>query len=225
MLKIATLNVGGINNNTEYLNKLVLTHNIVCVQETWATNKNSIKKNIYCLNKRLYFSPARKVSKLGRPSGGLAFIVDNDLKCQVIFKSERVGLINIGDTIIVNVYLPYFDGNQESKLEFEQELAILQEILNRNSGNRVIIVGDMNTDIIKGNFNSVNLLKFLSENNLTLIDIVQTQHTDFTYHKIANNRYTKSWIDHVTCKKIDQKDITFRILESNFNIGDHNADT
>ncbi|RNA44503.1 hypothetical protein BpHYR1_019892 [Brachionus plicatilis] len=49
-LKIATINVGGINNNID----LIITHNIVCIQETWATTR---------------------IHKTGRASGGLAFVV------------------------------------------------------------------------------------------------------------------------------------------------------
>ncbi|RNA32893.1 hypothetical protein BpHYR1_024442 [Brachionus plicatilis] len=207
-LKIASINVGGIKNNIEYLNALTLTHNIVCIQETWAMNKSAIEQNLYCFIKTVYFKPARKFSKTGGT---------------VRFCSYRVGFLDYGEISLINVYLPFFDGSLDNKFEFDQEMEIIQDLFDQRIGRKIYIMGDMNTDIAKTNHNTFSLLRFLKKNNLTLLDVKQTQTTDFTYRKIINNKCITSWIDHVITDQSMDDEITCRILESDLNLGDHQA--
>ena len=90
-------------------------------------------------------------------------------------------------------------------------------------GRKIYIMGDMNTDIAKTNHNTFSLLRFLKKNNLTMLDVKQTQTTDFTYRKIINNKCITSWIDHVITDQSMDDEITCRILESDLNLGDHQA--
>ncbi|CAF0746170.1 unnamed protein product [Brachionus calyciflorus] len=219
-MKIATLNVGDINNNSEYLNNLIIDHNIVCIQEHWAVKKDTICQNIYSLDRQIFFSPALKKSKKGRPAGGLAFIVNKDLKCRVKFISHRIGYLKVGNLVIINVYLPFYSGVIEDMTEYDLELAHLDEIISTTT-DRVFIMGDFNTDIVKTHHNSIELLKLIKRKNLTIVDIVQIQEIDYTYHKIIKNRVVTSWIDHVICRKIDLNKIKTKIVESSLNIGDH----
>ncbi|CAF0764457.1 unnamed protein product [Brachionus calyciflorus] len=119
-LKIASNNIGGINNNSGYLNTLVLTHNVVCIQETWATN-----------------NPAEKVNGKRPPSGGLAFIVVNNIICDVKFINNRIGYIKFGDIMVFNLYLPYFNGQTELNLEFDILIEQLQDFIQRKQPQNV----------------------------------------------------------------------------------------
>ncbi|CAF1065010.1 unnamed protein product [Brachionus calyciflorus] len=222
-LSIATINIGGINNNNSYLNELVLNNNIVCVQETWATNKSSIEKNIYVLNKKIFFTPAIKLNKKGRPSGGLACIIDINIKCTYQQMSNRIGILYLPDIIIINVYFPYYTGSFDQNQEFGQEIMNLEEILNLNPHKEIIILGDLNTDIIRKNHFSIELINFLMRNHLTLSDIVQCQEIDYTYRKIVDLKVQSSWIDHVICKKDSLHKLETNILNNYGNLGDHNA--
>ncbi|CAF1056437.1 unnamed protein product [Brachionus calyciflorus] len=168
-MQTASINIGGINNNTSYLNTLILTHNIVFIQETWATNLKVIQDNIYCLNKEIFWNPATKIQKKGRPSGGLAMIVDKGITCCKILN----GLI-------------------EHKLEFDIEIDQLNDFIQNLDNKNIILMGDFNVEIARNNYNTRKFLEFLLNNDLTLVDIKQHQNVDFTYQKLVNNLMSKS---------------------------------
>ncbi|CAF1085776.1 unnamed protein product, partial [Brachionus calyciflorus] len=222
-ISIATLNTVGINNNTKYLNSLILNHDIVCVQETWATRKSQIDQNILTPNMNIFFKPAKKIHKKGRPSGGLAFIVNKDIRCKVNYLSDRVGKLSIDGLIILNVYLPFFNNSNENNQDFDQELEIITDVIENNNKNEILIIGDMNTDIIKINHNTKMLLELIKTNGLTIADIMQQQTIDFTYRKITQNKCLSSWIDHVLCKRENLKNLRTNILDDIENIRDHKA--
>ena len=223
VLKIASINTSGINNNIEYLNSLALTHDIVCIQETWSTKQHEIETIIYQLNKKIYINPAKRTEKKGRPSGGLAFIVDKNMDCKFKIHSNRIASIKVMDTLIVNVYLPHFTGELDQNQEFDLETSILSEIISTNKNLNVLIIGDFNTDIIKYNHNTNSIMNLLQEHEPTISDIVQYQEVDFTYRKIRENKCITSWIDHVICKKDFINKIKTRIMCSDYNLSEHNA--
>ncbi|CAF1009096.1 unnamed protein product [Brachionus calyciflorus] len=100
---------------------------------------------------------------------------------------------------------------------------IIQEFIATNSqSQKIYILGDMNTDIVKYNHNTKRLLSFLKENLFTLADIKQRQDIDYTYSKIVENRHLKTWIDHVACKISDMKNIECKVF-SDHNVGEHKA--
>jgi exonuclease III len=223
--KIATLNIGGINNNAGYLNSLVMSHNIVCIQETWATTAKTISDAIYCSKKRVVHYPASRRHKTGRASGGIAFILDTDLKYESRFISPRLRLLKVSNLTIINVYLPFHTGELDTQHEYDQEIENLQALLESEKRENVIIIGDMNTDITKPNHNTTSLLNFILKNGLTLADIKQQQSTEYTYRKIVNDKLITSWIDHVICSLGKIENIKTKILASDNNFVDHNAIT
>ncbi|CAF1077297.1 unnamed protein product [Brachionus calyciflorus] len=198
--------------------KAVVKLEIAALKEykrTWSLSKNKILDNIYCPNKKVYQNLERKQHKTGRPVGGLSFLVDNNLKCQVKFISDRIGQIKIGKLIILNIYLPYYTGKTDDYQDYDQKIENLQEILEVESHNNLILVGDFNTDIIRSNHNTVSLLKFLKTNNLTMADVKQHQKINFTLQI--------SWIDHVICRNEMLSKLTTEILYNESYLVDHNA--
>ncbi|CAF1011392.1 unnamed protein product [Brachionus calyciflorus] len=104
------------------------------------------------------------------------------------------------------------------------EIELIEELLkNNDSKSEIIIIGDLNTDILKVNHNSSSLINLLKNYQLTFADIKQRQETDYTYRKIFGDKVHTSWIDHVICQKSLLSKIDTKILESDQNIGDHNA--
>ncbi|RMZ96370.1 hypothetical protein BpHYR1_043594, partial [Brachionus plicatilis] len=70
---IATLNVGGIETNQHYINKLLLEHDILCLQEMWLEDLSKQNNLIFVNDKIILANKARRISTKGRSSGGLAF--------------------------------------------------------------------------------------------------------------------------------------------------------
>ncbi|CAF0951735.1 unnamed protein product [Brachionus calyciflorus] len=223
-LTIASINIGGLNKNIAYLNQLVMQNSVVCVQETWAECKNDLDNSIYITGKKIIYKHAIRRSKVGRASGGLAFI-DENLVFKQKFYSDRIGELTIGNLTILNIYLTFNDGSARSKEEFQNDLIFLQEILKRNANKRnTIIIGDFNADPIKNNFHSEELNKFLFSNNLILNDVYSPQQVDFTfYSKHKNGKEIKSWIDHCATEVNNDSISNVKILKSKNNLGDHNA--
>ncbi|CAF1138020.1 unnamed protein product [Brachionus calyciflorus] len=162
--------------------------------------KKQLKKNIFSLNKNIFLKPATKLNKTGRQAGGLAIIIDKEIKSSVKFHSDRIESVEMGDLTLINVYLPFFNGSIENKMLFDQELRMLYQIINSQRVKNFVIVGEMNTDIFRTNHNSIRLLEFLRNNSLTLADIKQSQDVDYTYRKIVKEKCITSWIDHKECK-------------------------
>ncbi|CAF1025160.1 unnamed protein product [Brachionus calyciflorus] len=221
ILKIASINIGGLNKNLAYLNQLVMQHSIVCVQETWAESKIDLDNSIYVTGKKILFKPAKRKNKVGRAVGGLAFILDDHINTEVKFYGERIGKLTLDDVILLNVYLTFYNGTLLSKEEFTNDIVLLQEVINENKDNKqIVIIGNP----IKKNFHSKELSKFLSKNQLLMKDIYTSQQVDHTYSQIfKNGKIVKSWIDHCLAHKDNNEIKNVKILVSDHNLGEHNA--
>ena len=76
-----------------HLNELAKRYNILCIQESWHLSYEQIDENLLIGGKKIFHKQATKTSKKGRPSGGLVFIVDSEIKCSAIFPSKRIGIL------------------------------------------------------------------------------------------------------------------------------------
>jgi len=90
-----------------------------------------IKHFIIAPNKKIFHKPGLRLSKRGRPAGGLIFIVDDDIMATATFPSNRIGILKINNLAIIQVYLPYHNPSAESNnaTEFETEIVLLEEII------------------------------------------------------------------------------------------------
>ena len=114
LLKIATLNTRGIKSN---------------IQESFHLSYDEITKVIAVPGKKIYHKLATKQSKKGRPSGGLIYVVDEKLVAADNFPSKRIGVLTINNLALVQVYLPFYNPNDESLLEFQTESTILNNTI------------------------------------------------------------------------------------------------
>jgi exonuclease III len=198
LLKIISHNVHGLESNHPYANQLALESNILVVQETKMTSQLALENNIHVPYKKIFCKPAKKTR--GAPSGGMAFIVDKDLKCSVKFHSNRIGVLKLNKLTIINVYLMYHTGSKVDQAKFEEQIALIEEIIaqNENKGAEVIVVGDFNTDINKETMNSSRLFEALAKLNHSLKDVEMytKQPQAFTFESKCTKR-KRSWIDHV----------------------------
>ena len=130
-LVIRCHNVHGlVNNNQEYLNVSIILSNVLFISETMLTTHLALENRVGINNKKIFSKPAKKGTSGGRPAGGLAFIVDDDLICNVLFLKSSVAAIAINNLVIIGVYLVYRDGSKNIE-QFENELSIINETVKK----------------------------------------------------------------------------------------------
>lgn len=87
------------------------------------------------------------------------------------------------------------------------------------NGQETIIIGDLNTDHIRGNKHDNIVLTTIIDSGLVFLDTIQMQKCSSLY----NSPIGKSWIEHVLVKSTSKENIQANILESDNNMSDHNA--
>ena len=111
---VLSWNVKG--NLSPMVKQLCLTKEIICIQEHFLSADNMKLLDIVPSHV-LHFVAAKRPRKRGRPSGGLATIIYRHTNSELFAKSDHFLAVKVGDTVIVNVYLPtdYRDENSETK--------------------------------------------------------------------------------------------------------------
>ena len=155
---IACLNLHGFGDKISVVQNLIIDLNIdiLCIQETWRYNLNDFKMpNYHVLHQS---SMPSDTVILGRPYGGLGFIIRNSIKYERIspynlpngmdlYTFSRVMSINLIEcnTLLTNIYLPAVDSrlsSSENEQKFDETLAYFHVITNGFSNQ--ILVGDFN---------------------------------------------------------------------------------
>jgi len=222
-LKTATLNANGLKNNQIYINELVSKNNIVCIQESWHLSYEDIKNNILVSEKKFFHVCAQKSDNLGRPSGGLIYVVDKKIKCSAYFPSARVGVLFIHNVALINVYLPYYNANLI--MEFECEINLLSNLIRKliEDNYKIIVTGDFNCDLTNINENTTKLIKMMNSFNLFPYDILGKNRYSFTFFKFVTGKMKTSWPDHVYSLANSKTVSNVMIQELGNNFGDHLA--
>ena len=179
-LSVISYNTSGWNNNiVAFLNVILLNHtiSIFAIQEHWLLERNLFKLEEVLTDFDVFALPASKsnsrISK-GRPSGGIAFFVKNNLSAisrrLICPNSNRVqGLqFNLDNKsfVLINCYFPV--DKRSAKMDLTEIIQCLQDVQYLidlcDDDSIFVIAGDLNTA-----FNSdtifVHMVKnFLSEN-------------------------------------------------------------
>ena len=123
--------------------------------------------------------------------------------------------------IIINVYMPFYNGSTTHTESFLETIDILQGFVdNYGCVAPLKVVGDYNVQLphasnlnkkwFKGhkfNRHSAIMYDFLTSNNLLVADILSRQRYNYTYFCHKNNVYT--WIDHVASSRHDIDNMLF----------------
>ena len=209
-----SFNTSGWNTlKVNYIKTILISHSIsiLAVQEHWLLEKNLYKLENCFENYDVFALPARKSNSQinkGRPSGGICFMVKNEL-CSVTKRlhcpnSSRVQGIQITiagkSYVYINCYFPV--DPQNANMDTTELLHILQDIKFImdlcDDDSYFILTGDLNSDFSRNSV-FVNLVKtFLTNNDLETI--WNKFNCDYTYSfsKFANglHRTYFSVIDH-----------------------------
>lgn len=183
-LSIISYNTSGWNNNiVAFLNVILLNHDILifAIQEHWLLERNLFKLEEVLTDFDVFALPASKsnsrISK-GRPSGGIAFFVKNNLSAisrrLICPNSNRVqGLqFNLDNKsfVLINCYFPVDKRSANMDLtEIIQCLQDVQYLIDLCDDDSIfVIAGDLNTAFNRDTIFVHMVKNFLSDNNLEI---------------------------------------------------------
>ena len=191
--KIVPLNIENFHTNRTYLKELMNSADIICVQEHWLYNFEQQTLDKFCEgnNFEVYMKSvddSDPISPLQRPrgKGGVATMWLSNISRNVTKLpdgSERVCAVRCdteeGPVSIVNVYMPC-RGYSSSEQMFNEILDEVREIVIKYSiDSRVILLGDMNASLHRGQSMSRDkkFALLLAELNMVLSDSYPADHT------------------------------------------------
>ena len=145
---------------------------VIMLQEHWLSTENLFKLSLspdYTVFGGSAMDHATSKSVLvGRPFGGLAVLVHNDLTadahCLVI--KERYLIVRIGATLFVNIYFPC---NTHKTVNYDLLCVTLDELngeLAKCPGLNIVMAGDMNADLRLSSIGAIAIRDFCNDNNL-----------------------------------------------------------
>ena len=205
-LKLVSYNCKHFRNNGpkfEFMKQVMKDNDIFLVQEHCLFESHLIKlrdlgNEIELIGKS---SMDENVSLEGRPYGGCAILykssinkcVINEVKCQ----NQRLCGINIildrFSILILNMYMPCDTNRQDDNLtSYMEVLSEIEQIIHRVNPNRVIMGGDMNTDLSRNSYQVIALTEFLEAHSMLACIDLDTSNVPYTFIGPSSN----SRIDH-----------------------------
>ncbi len=225
-LDIISLNARGVCTNKIGINNAATLSDVLCLQELLHGQAKKLHKHLNTTNKNIVQRVGTRKGNKGRYSGGLAFLVSKNINISKSeFKNNNIGLLYINNLVIINVYLPYYNGdNTENMKQYEEDICWLINKISilKKDKREVIVCGDFNTDFARLNKYSVLLTKLLIDTEMTPFDIMVDQINEFTYEKRYKRFTIKTWIDHVLIGNNNLANVEYmQILKGDQNMSDH----
>ncbi|CAC5359728.1 unnamed protein product [Mytilus coruscus] len=193
-ITIGTLNIQNIKGNSIYLQTILKSLDILCIQEHWIL---SLEKDIIKNINNDFISYVKSVDdddpiidhKAIRGYGGTAIFWNKDLEKSIIIMPDgknRIQVITINSspskTCLVNVYMPSLQvaGDLEYKDTTDQISKIIEKY---KDSYKTIICGDINASLHRDNRRGdQNLKGFMINNNLSLANRYPTAPTFFHHN-------------------------------------------
>ena len=119
----------------------------------------------------------------GRPFGGVAILIRNDLAANANFvaKSDRYIIVTIGSLVLVNIYASSSSNTNDKYLINADMISQIDEKLDNFTDLPVVIGGDFNIDLREKCKISTMFTDFFKRNNLTLGINAQAYSQSYTY--------------------------------------------
>ena len=229
----SSLNVKDFKANHIFFKYLADYSNISFFHELWLKpSEINLIKNIFPQkNKNILFkSDMTSTYTKGRPFGGQCWVIDKIFKIsENEFLNKNVSYVILKfeqfEFAIVGTHMPFDDSNNRdnSKSMYELSLSLISVLIEKFKTRNIpyFLAGDFNADIFRKNRFDKLLSEFTSENNLYLLDQLNTQKVDFTFSSF--NSYSRidhiiAPTDHMTNRFID---FQCNILDDIVNLSDH----
>ena len=152
-LSFATYNLHGLNQGLDFLKELCGKNDFVFVQEHWLAPFDLSRLYDSCDDTICFASSAMDavVSRgclCGRPFGGVAVFVNKSFGnvTRLVKASSRYMIVQVGDVLLLNVYLPGVSTPNRT-VEFIDCLANILNYLSDLQYSYIIFGGDMNIDL------------------------------------------------------------------------------
>ena len=121
---------------------------ILFLCETWLISGNEYEiHGVIEKGFNFFHKCSPEINKLGRPYGGLGWIVSKELninEATIEYPSEHVSLLKMDNLWLIGVYLPTGKGLKQ----FENELILLNAIIREaNRPDGLVLMGDFNADL------------------------------------------------------------------------------
>ena len=229
MIKFVSYNCNSVRKNAETVINLLNKADVVFLQELMLSKSDLPVLHDFHSD----FDHAAYVKDCesqgineGRPSSGVAIFWRKHLTSLItplIIDDSLIGAIfrdndNVNNNILfLNVYLPCDTQTADAFDKYRNSLAKLEVIIQEQSVNNVVIVGDFNADPVKGRFWK-ELCSFSHSFSLVFLD-EQLPRDTFTY--LCPAKDSTSWLDHTFCTKYIASRIRNVYVDYKASIYDH----
>ena len=197
-LKIISFNMRGFHQGRSVIEDIIAQENpdVLLLQEHWLT-----PDNLYLFDRYFsgYFSFGRSAMSdvletgmlRGRPYGGVIILVKSNLRVitKTIFCSDRYAVIQVGDSLIINVYLPCV-GSYNRQFVCDEVLAEICSWCDRYNDCKIIVAGDLNVNLDSSDTVARSIVNFTQNYSLNRCDEL------FPDGKVPTYVNTRSFIHH-----------------------------
>ncbi len=166
---------------------------------------------------------------MGRPYGGCVIMIRDSLKCKFvpISVNERCygGLLELSglNILILSVYMPCDTSYDHNNLDIYNDVlhCIIDVCNNHTHIDHIVLAGDLNTDLTRGNsLHTRELLQFAARNNLCFGVHCECANIQYTFENI--NVGTFSTLDHFLFSENIMPCVTeYRSIHDGDNLSDH----
>ena len=226
-LRAVSFNLHGFNQGGTLLKEFCenKTCNIIFVQEHWLTpasmyKLHNLSVHYSCFGVSAMESAISTGIIKGRPYGGSAFLVRNDLIPAIsnVLTFERLVSFEICDVLFVNVYLPCEDGSVDAVNTLFEIIANVSDIIEQSSAEFICFGGDLNVNLDDNTPHAAALNDFLRTYKL----IVPNGNKDILYTFFNVNRGHYSKIDFLCfSKNLKNYEEGYCALDEPLNHSDH----
>ena len=225
-LKIVSYNMHGFNQGFSTIRDFCLKNDkpdMFLVQEHWLIDCNMYKfpqlfDDYFCFGHPALHS-ASNTFNVGRPAGGIAFLVSNELKqyCQTICSTSNYLVVKLFNYVIVNLYLPC-SGSSDRLLIIDEILDDIAAFIEDSDDDCVLLMGgDFNCDL-DSNSDAANAInEFAQTYNLQRADQIAGFRAN-TYVNFALN--CSSCLDYFLISE-SLRVVNFSIIDEGSNLSDH----
>ena len=206
-LSIVSYNSQGSGlGRTEYINKLLVKHDFIFIQEHWLYesqfNSYQSKLNHSCCH--IVSGMSGKKITCGRPYGGCAIIWKNSLAynvCKVTTPSNRICAVQfaVGNATVLLccVYMPTGFNNCDNIYEYNHIVSELTSVYFSIDPSYCIVGGDFNVDVRRPGVCQESIKKFMFAYNFSCS--INSNSSDNIYTFKSKSTRCTSVIDYFLC--------------------------
>ena len=203
-INLSFLNCKNFKSNIIYSEYLVSHSNITYFNELWLKQNECTLLDSISKNKKILFKSDMDCNyNKGRPYGGQAFIIDDNLNViESDFLNRYLSYIFLDihglKTLFIGVYMPFDDSKHESKCLYEITLSYISALITKFKHDEIpiFLIGDFNADFFRKNRFDKILSEFTSDHNLLPLDHQCTQYFEYTFATELKDKLYHFNLDH-----------------------------